>query len=546
MAKRRRARRARGVRRRTGARRRPVGRRRMLGTRGKRIGRRTGRRLHFPLLSPAQHARTIARSTWGARVFNRMIDYPLWVNWGRAFKNRGTQMLMGAAAASVLGKRSRAGTMKMMQTPTRGDVIMRPAGYPSGINLRPGTSTFRPRKRRIRHGPGKFVGRFPHPNKVKALDKYALFGARTTHESYGTVTHKDCGYAGLMNATITPIGEAVGVALLRYIMKKHHEVEYTDQNNIVVNPHDAPGALSELPHQIIFYAESVNATGLVSDIAFKVGYLLQSGASTVRQFGAWFSTNVFSSVDFNHHDAATGQYSRLRGYRLLYHDVDTAGGATTVNRISNLHRLDNVKIHVYQYNKIAVQNTTPGDGGGLTTDAIDANPIQGRLFKFSDLVPDTRDTFEVSGYTDLENDIANAPGDGMIIPNVNPSISWRGIPDHTAFRNCIGYSKVFLQPGEIKNYKFAFNYIGTIDKLMRGLWFGSNKRVHSALSTTHRMGQSLLFALEKVVRTGVQDDVVFNWHLDREVGCYIGKKTRTVMRKDFSLNTYNVNPTDQE
>ena len=391
------------------------------------------------------------------------------------------------------------------------------------------------RKRVYNIGAGKLVGRFPRPNKMKALDKYAMYGFRQSQEVYGTVTHKDVAYLGVMSAHINSVGEAVGAALIRRIMKTHYQVEYSDINQAIAAAQPGPTS----PLDIYFWYEQVDAAGVVSR---QQGPRFIVGTQTCKQFASWFSLNVWAAELFNHHSTAHGQYTHLYGYELTHIDgVDT--------RPTQIFQLDNVKLHVYQSCKMLIQNTTPSDNGSRDGDSIDANPIQGRLFKFKGLVPDIRDNNDTFGFNALENDrnsIAAGNGDGILIPNVNPTNSWRGVPGMDVFKNCMGYSKVSLQPGEIKHFKIKFNFVGSIVDLMKGMYFGNNRVVNGATNTLNRMGTCIMFALEKTVRTGTADDVVVNWHIDREVGAYWGTKKRVVMRKDFALSTYNVDPTNDE
>lgn len=429
---------------------------------------------------------------------------------------RDTAVRAGADAAVRLGKRTRAAFANQRYARRMG-----PAG---GVR----------RSRKYNIAPGRFIGPFKKPGVPKKVDKYALYGSRISAEFYGTVTHTDCAYIGMLSAHIRYIGTQVGIALIRRIMKQHYQVEYSDPNQQIMGT--LGGNLPNAPVTINFRAE--DSQTVTPTVAAAVTFTV--GTNTLKQFGEWFSANVFSAAAFNHHQTTTGQYSHLVGYTIGYTDAGVVG-----NLVTQLYQLDNVKLHVYEHAKLLIQNTTPSDNGSRDGDSIDANPIQGNLLKFSQLLPDIKDGYDGFSFSALESDSAAAApqlGDSIIIPTTNPTNTWRGVPGPEVFKNCVGRSKVNLQPGEIKYYKLRFNYVGNIVDLMKGLYFGTDRAARSANAVYNRMGTSMLLCFEKAVRTGVSSDVVINWHLDRECGAYWGTKKKTVMRKDFDLTTYNVDP----
>lgn len=377
---------------------------------------------------------------------------------------------------------------------------------------------------------GTLHGPFPKPRRLKAISSYAKYGARYAAEHYGTITMKDCAYFGVMSAPQISIGHAVGLALIRYVMRKHYELEYSDPQQAII-----PGSEVHPLKAIQFVAQTTSADGNVSFNVPATGkYVL--GTNSIQHFADWFRTEVFDSIFFNY-VSDVGNSNSLYGYRLIEGNPDGTQGPTVT--------VDTVKLHVYTSMRFYIQNTTPADAGGMEADAIDANPIQGKLFRFSNRLPIMRDA--VNQYLDIttDNQVGGA-GDGLITCSSNPTHTFRGVPTSDIFRNCTGSSRVLLQPGGIKHFTIRFKYNGYINKLMNGLGNTNSSVATAGLSSYGKMGTSCLIALEKVVRTGTQDDVVVNYHVDKEFGAYFGFKKRQVMRKVFTLSTLNVDPTNEE
>jgi len=205
--------------------------------------------------------------------------------------------------------------------------------------------------------------------------------------------------------------------------------------------------------------------------------------------------------------------------------------------------LEGQYLTAYSVVRMHIQNVTPADDGGLSTDRVDVNPIKGKLMRFKDPTPVIKDHRGIDdtatinyGYV-LQNDIN---GDGIIWPNpaTPPGGPWTQLPTADMFRNCSGMANISLEPGSIKDYSLTFKFSGTIQALMKGFnnsqWqFSSSAPISRTIPSTvnKQFGQSFMFALEKRMPTG-NAAVSVNFHYELYVGsCFGGRRKTPMMRQ---------------
>jgi len=418
-----------------------------------------------------------------------------------------------------------------------------------GSSRRSGSVASTPYKVRRAAGPrrqtgdGHYKGRLPKPKAQARPGRVALNGHRLELERYGTAAHANVCYLGAQTAPASAIGKSVGVAFLRMVMKRHYHIEYssTSQQLRPLSSGTASGLDSanaagfSFPHAIKFW-RSVVSDSLPPVVNVATTYTFPAAAAadaTVASFADWFVQNIFLSADFGGFAGVSSvDTTELYGYQFVQAHHPFLNGPVMP--------LEGQYLTAYSVVRMHIQNVTPADDGGLSTDRVDVNPIKGKLMRFKDPTPVIKDDrgIDNTGSTNygylLQQDL---DGDGIIWPNpaTPPSGPWTQLPTADMFRNCSGMANISLEPGSIKDYSLTFKFSGTIQALMKG--FNTTRWLPSATaplsrtipSTTNKQfGQSFVFALEKRMPTG-NAAVSVNFHYELYVGSCFGGRRKTPM-----------------
>jgi len=403
---------------------------------------------------------------------------------------------------------------------------------------------------------GHYQGRLPRPKPTKRPGKFALNGSRHELERYGKAEHADCLYLGAQSAPAYRIGEAVGAAFIRMVMKRHYHCEYSSPDQKLrafgsgnQGGSDAANATAYyFPDSIKFWRKvTVSAGAPTVDVPSTYSF----GASdTVTTFAVWFCNEVFHGKEYGGTWLDPNSDVELMGYQFV--EIDTASGGAawpSYRRNGPVMSLEGQYLTVYSTVRMHLQNVTRADGiteedtgAVFQSTRIDANPVKGKILRFSGPLPLIKDDrgIDMTGPADfgwrLQQD-SNA--DGIIWPNISPVGQWLQLPSADQFRNCVGIASIALEPGAIKDYSLSFKFSGTLNRLMHGLRevVGAPNTLGSGLpvnprsplpNAMHQLGQSFMFALEKRLPTG-NANVSINFHYENYFGAVFGGRRKTVM-----------------
>jgi len=397
---------------------------------------------------------------------------------------------------------------------------------------------------------GHYKGRLPLPKRAARAGKYALYGHRAECERYiANRASNDVVYVGAQVAPAGSIGQSVGVAFLRKVMKLHYRIEYSTTEQLIV-PSGGP-ASSELydylPASLKFWRKTTPSTlgaGPTYDVAATYFFPALSSSTTVASFGAWFNENVFNSTAFGtvNSSGLSNDRVELHAYQFLHTDAAAGSSGQYLNQA--VVPLEGQYLSAYSVVRVHVQNVTVADGtsepGAIyQTTRIDANPLKGVLMRFRDPTPMVKDAAIGSGIDGsgannfgwtLQSDIN---GDGLIMPGNNPPTGpWTQLPSADMFKNCVGLVNVSLEPGDIKDYSLNFKFSGTLQALMKGFqtsYSDINGNSYPLPSTGNKqLGTSFMFALEKRMPTGPAP-VTVNIHYENYYGVVFGARRKTPM-----------------
>jgi len=217
-----------------------------------------------------------------------------------------------------------------------------------------------------------------------------------------------------------------------------------------------------------------------------------------------------------------------------------------------IQNLDDAEIHLYAHSMVKLQNITEGDGGSNLTQALDANPLIGRMYQAKGHRPNVDgdvitmlaggftanalDDFfgdvEPSGFT-LHGNSTRDFGQGWPDGQQGDADNLLGVISHIPTarelygNQTVKTGTVYIKPGGHKELKTSFSFKKTFRELGnmgKDQYFQPDFGSHTmiGLKCEHRDGKSTL----KV-----------GYNRDTQVGCYI-KHTRTVHPLKTAFTTF--------
>jgi len=405
---------------------------------------------------------------------------------------------------------------------------------------------------------GHYKGRLPAPKRAARAGRYALYGHRAECERYiANRASNDVVYVGAQVAPAGSIGQSVGVAFLRKVMKEHFRIEYsTTEQQLRPLPSGTGSGLTAgnetndfFPQSIKFWRKTTPSTlgaGPTYDVAVTFTFPSSGASSTVASFGVWFNEFVFNSTVFGTVNSSGLSNDRVELYAYQFTQYVQVGTQYIIVNQA-VCPLEGQYLSAYSVVRVHVQNVTVADGtseaGAIyQTTRIDANPLKGVLMRFRDPTPMVKDAavgagIDGSGANNfgwtLQSDIN---GDGLIMPGNNPPTGpWTQLPSADMFKNCVGMANISLEPGDIKDYSLNFKFSGTLQSLMKGFqtsYTDNNGNSYPLPSTTNKQfGNSFMFALEKRMPTGPAP-VTVNIHYENYYGAVFGGRRKTPMVRE--------------
>ena len=410
---------------------------------------------------------------------------------------------------------------------------------------------------RVKAAPGRYAGRFKGPITRARKGSFAVKGHRQHNEVFGQVTQANCAYLGIYSLPRISIGRSVGMALIRYALKREfdrdcsNEAEYIDNSAVTSSAADAIAAVR------VHYVEQGAAANaptygfLDFFLNTSVTALPAPGTTqwnaTLVDFAAWFTGSVFTRQEFG------GSFSSVGGQRVItsmnFVRVSIVGSNYVLAGTTNHIPLANLIVKVYSLVKCSIQNITPADdtvgAGALDANRIDSNPLNGRIYKFKGVLPEIASIYnDPVGASNAEREAnlirpaaTNAP-----VLRATPQagiVDWVGTPPAPdTWANCKYSMPVRLAPGSIKDMSCKFSFDGRLRDLIQGSAVSDNNSNNTGnLNARQRaFGTSMLIALEKTMRTGASN-IVLNYHVDWMVGAMVKKSVRVAMPKVYELAT---------
>lgn len=392
---------------------------------------------------------------------------------------------------------------------------------------------------------GQYTGNFKFPNKRPRVSKdvYAKKGSRGNLElNQDAVTGASVCYFGMSSLPRDITGYKylqapayhLAMSIFKRYMKKTYDVdvESHDQTirdlNIWMDGTTTDGQRNPAELNLWYkeYPISTGSTGSTSHPVYAMGDTITLGLGDRIKNVVYNMALALSGSTYGAQGLVNGLVREFYGVSA----TDSIWYGTLPTPVKRpIMRMDTQYCRINVKNVLYVQNQTKGDSNDNTNiDTIDSNPIKGNIYYFKDPHPFVRHYFENTGtigapiYTGEYKLMADANGDGLILPDSEPGVSnpgggalavvdtsaWRQLPTPDMFNNLQKYCSVSLAPGEMKKFVLNFKFDGLVPAFIHGLH--THSVVAGGLGYTVKtgvekksLGSSVLFAFDKRLSTGL-------------------------------------------
>lgn len=383
---------------------------------------------------------------------------------------------------------------------------------------------------------GTFRGRFKRPKRVKKASIYNRKGVVFRKEITGVGDDANCMY---VKAEACPAEETIRVvvaALVRRILEKTgFRCISWDAEPASYFPGTPDVTVTMYRVMRLYQMDMSNQT----ITAVSAGYAVDGNrfSEIVDQWIPYFKDYIagYGSV-------AVSNRHKLVGFSIS-EDVRNAVPATESRVISTL-LFSQCSVLVNGSVTLKVQNRTLAVDNSTEADDVGSNPLEGRLYTFSGIPkPKVMGNVDGAGYYSgasfkFENYYVGQEGVSCFNP-ATMDASFKEPPVGSTFWNCVGSSKIRLDPGQIKQYTIKDGYKPMmVEKLLKTIhcqvadyssdfYYWNNKR-------------NLMIALEDVI--GVNANVInIAFEAERTMKAVAFEKKKSFMLPDFTYETISEN-----
>lgn len=410
-------------------------------------------------------------------------------------------------------------------------------------------------------GMGHYMGDFRKTSVSVAETNCNKYGYKQEQELYGSLSMNNVQYLTVQSVNLQMIIRGVSTAFARMLMWKHYKQTYTTTSEYLfpqVSAATVNGVFRPDLYNIKMFIRSKTSSGPSTDsgtylFPFATGI---TATTTLEDLVTVLSLFFTSTSNPSAPGAHFNDVFQFTGYQFVYSSDNSVSPASTITYWESPRwSIDNQMISVSVKQVIHLQNVTRGDVGtnpsAYSVDAIDANPIVGKVFHMHGIYPDVE--YQPNNVQDVNNfafalqRFTNVPHNiGIGVPDINPTGEWRSIPRPQNFANIIScQSGLRLEPGSIKKDVLHFRFNGRLNDLFRGLSYlgtgaGPTTSEFQPVYASSKLGNCKLFAFEKVVPTG-QDAVEMNYHIDRYVSVIVPPSWEVLsIRREHLVNKFDL------
>jgi len=361
---------------------------------------------------------------------------------------------------------------------------------------------------------GRYVGKFKRPRKVKGKNMYISKGFQHTTEVNGQMADPNICYIGHTTVSGFQQLEVICQALIRKLLEKG--------GHVVTGVKELIDGLSTFSANVwmiqMIQVDKATKTQSSADYQLVASDTIYSiCGDAAADIAPLFAVYVANMQNYATGGSVGSANNTLVPMKLVLYRAEVNAGVTTWQHECSLN-LENEIVHVKSVSDLKVQNRSLDAAGSTSVDTVSANPLQGKLYRFSSGVPRAR----VPGITPLE--ASYDKGYGLFGARgaefLARSDGFREPPDPRMFWNCKKMSKIRLEPGDIKRDHIQFATTGHLLKVLKRLFIGAGT-LADAYRIVNVAGVSSLVALEDVINVSSTANITLAYEVNREYGAYL-------------------------
>lgn len=364
-------------------------------------------------------------------------------------------------------------------------------------------------------------------SKKKPKKKSAAYSTTIKQEVHGIMKRKAVSYFGFQaTAGMEEVFRIASDALLRAVLKKHNiAIRRTDE---AVPLYSATPVMQNLQfyYRRTNYATGNNDGNSAYGISGQV-FNFATGSPTFESIVALLAIELEAKV--------------RGGYYVYYWDTkNSSNGVTMFNR-----KVGDAKLHVSVKRTIKLRNITKNDDGEKITNALDTNPLQGRLYKFRHDVPRVNTTlYETDPAAWSKFHDRNCTAGVIFGPQRNETedhdgtisaasaTNWSSLmaqdkvlssppPGGRVWDNLSSSKKIGLAPGQAAKHQMAFKFSGTLRQFLAKFAAGT--------FTAPSIGYCHMFGFEQKYKTDANDVINVEYDCDDvlKAGCTFVREDNT-------------------
>lgn len=378
----------------------------------------------------------------------------------------------------------------------------------------------------------RYTGKFRKARKVK-YDPFLRNGFIHTTEVNGSVTDPDCVYV----AHSTYSGQQLIELLMQVLVKKLFQkagrfirdleelltgdVNFSTQGVWRINIsriNKSTGLTETFFHELLGTDTLLNLCGNVSTGTAPAFVALRDVLADymVGQSGAiGQAVNVLQPTSM----------------KLYVKDIQAVGPPVVQNYTFRSEiNFEEEYVNLKSYSELKIQNRTAAVGGSNDAEDVANNPITGRSYSFRG-TPRLRSSHYTASNLDAPLEGISEPSGVLTVRSSQISVgaqqAFKEPPVPKTWWNCVGTTRVVLNPGEIKKDILSHKTKMPLITFLKRAGVGWSPTPFKSLNT---IGKSKMYAFEDMINVNAAQNISIAYEADRKVGMYL-----TTVRNKVSL-----------
>lgn len=360
---------------------------------------------------------------------------------------------------------------------------------------------------------GRYKGRFRRRRKrrvkkPKTLGQIKSEGCIETTEIFGEINDPDCVYIGYTAYSPIIVLNNVAKCVVKDLFGKAG-IRVTNNNSPIID-------MSGLSFDIVVTIYADDETSLYVNT-------WTTGTNTYADIEVWLSGRLRIIAEEDSSSAAVN----TRNIKRIALSYVVESGVQPVHAVLYF---DEMTVHCASYNELKVQNRSLSATGSSSTDTVNNNPLQGKIYDFS---TQPRTAIEY-----MRPIMIFDASTGILLSRAaqfNDIANMKEPPSGRIFNNTKKTDKIVLQAGEIKKgnlyYKKSMPFIKFIKDLC--LRQAGAEGVYGTTMTFVKCPTQII-ALEDVLNVNLGNLITCAYELNRQTGITITYKKKKVQSQGYS------------